>query len=83
MTLTAVCLCDATACKCRAEQARKRLSRFRSLGSIMGLCLLHDNVNLKLPLFFCRHVYKFLLSRTVTFTDFAYLLSPAMMPGPS
>ena len=41
-------------------------------GNLCGLCLLHDNLNLKLPLFFCRHVYKFLLGRKITFADFAF-----------
>jgi hypothetical protein len=49
-----------------------RLQRFRAIGNLLGLCVLHDNLNLKLPLFFCRHVYKFLLGRKVTFADFAF-----------
>ena len=32
---------------------------------MIGLCLLHGGaaLELRLPLFFCRHVYKFLLGR--------------------
>eukprot|EP01043_Picozoa_sp_COSAG02_P015903 COSAG02_NODE_688_length_18473_cov_77.428105_4_plen_2693_part_00 len=54
-----------------------RLQRFRAIGNLLGLCVLHDNLNLKLPLFFCRHVYKFLLGRKVTFADFAFFDSEA------
>ena len=51
-----------------------RLGQFRSLGNIAGLCLLHggEEFGLRLPLYFCRHVYKYLIGRDVTFTDFAY-----------
>ena len=49
-----------------------RLQRFRAIGNLCGLCVLHDNLNLKLPLFFCRHVYKFVLGRKITFADFAF-----------
>eukprot|EP01051_Picozoa_sp_SAG22_P030308 SAG22_NODE_11686_length_473_cov_2.085561_1_plen_82_part_00 len=49
----------------RSLVAIRRLARFRALGAVAGLCLLHHNVSLKLPLFFCRHVYKFLLGASV------------------
>ena len=49
-----------------------RLQRFRAIGNLFGLCVLHDNLNLKMPLFFCRHVYKFLLGRKITFADYAF-----------
>ena len=55
-----------------AAEAAKRCAGFRALGNVAGLCLLHHNVSLKLPLFFCRHVYKFLLGRKITFADFAF-----------
>jgi hypothetical protein len=55
-----------------AAEAVKRCASFRALGNVAGLCLLHHNVSLKLPLFFCRHVYKFLLGRKITFADFAF-----------
>jgi hypothetical protein len=58
--------------KTRKKEKAERLAHFRALGNLAGLCILHDNLNLKLPLFFCRHVYKFLLGRTITFTDFAF-----------
>ena len=34
--------------------------RFRAIGNVVGLCLLHgsDTIRLRLPLYFCRHVYK-------------------------
>jgi hypothetical protein len=39
-----------------------------------GLSLLHGGakLELRLPVFFCRHVYKFLLGRQITFADYAY-----------
>lgn len=58
--------------KSNGIEMAKRRACFRALGNVAGLCLLHHNVSLKLPLFFCRHVYKFLLERKVTFADFAF-----------
>ena len=51
-----------------------RLEQYRSLGNIAGLCLLHggEEFGLRLPLYFSRHVYKYLLGREVTFVDLAY-----------
>ena len=42
-----------------------RLWRFRCVGNAIGLCLLHggEQYELRLPLYFSRHVYKFLLGR--------------------
>ena len=50
------------------------LNQFKKLGNIIGLCLLHGggDYGLTLPLFFCRHVYKFIIGRPITFADYAY-----------
>jgi len=50
------------------------LAEYRSLGNIAGLCLLHggEEFGLRLPLYFSRHVYKYLLGREVSFVDYAY-----------
>ena len=51
-----------------------RLWRYHCLGNMMGLCLLHggEQYDLRFPLYFSRHVYKFLLRRRVEFADYAY-----------
>jgi hypothetical protein len=50
------------------------LSKLRRLGNILGLCLLHggDQFELRSPLYFARHVYKFVIGRPITFADYAY-----------
>ncbi len=50
------------------------LSKLRRLGNILGLCLLHggDQFELRSPLYFARHVYKFIIGRPITFADYAY-----------
>ena len=47
----------------------ERLNAFRNVGRLMGLCLLQNEL---CPLFFNRHVIKFLLSRKVRFHDLAF-----------
>eukprot|EP01052_Picozoa_sp_SAG31_P036801 SAG31_NODE_4645_length_3075_cov_147.262433_5_plen_305_part_00 len=51
-----------------------RLWRFRCVGNAIGLCLLHggEQYELRLPVYFSRHVYKFLLGRRIAFSDYAY-----------
>ena len=51
------------------DTEEQRASRMRGIGNVLGLCLLHG---VKFPLFFCRHVYKFLLGRKVNYADYAY-----------
>jgi hypothetical protein len=57
-----------------SHQVDDRLWRFRCLGNLMGLCLLHggEQYDLRFPVFFSRHVYSFLLRRRVEFSDYAY-----------
>jgi hypothetical protein len=56
-----------------AIQQRRKV--YRALGICIGLCLLHGGAGyeLRFPLYFCRHVYKFLLGRPVHVADFAYV----------
>lgn len=51
------------------QSAPERESCFRSVGNVIGLCLLHG---IRFPLFMCRHVYKVLLGRKVNYADYAY-----------
>ena len=47
----------------------ERLNAFRNVGRLMGLCLLQNEL---CPLYFNRHVLKFLLGRRVRFHDLAF-----------
>ena len=47
----------------------ERLNAFRNVGRLMGLCLLQNEL---CPLFFNRHVIKYMLSRKVRFHDLAF-----------
>eukprot|EP00658_Telonema_sp_P-2_P016122 TRINITY_DN16247_c0_g1_i1.p1 TRINITY_DN16247_c0_g1~~TRINITY_DN16247_c0_g1_i1.p1 ORF type:complete len:1293 (+),score=346.83 TRINITY_DN16247_c0_g1_i1:68-3946(+) len=47
----------------------ERLQKFRNIGRLLGLSLLFD---CRLPVFFHRHVYKYLLGRRVSLADLAY-----------
>ena len=51
-----------------------RAPYFRAVGNAIGLCLLHgsESKRLRLPVYFCRHVYKFMLGRRVEFADYAF-----------
>eukprot|EP01052_Picozoa_sp_SAG31_P040900 SAG31_NODE_6048_length_2192_cov_2.365504_4_plen_240_part_00 len=57
-----------------SHATKQRMDNFRAIGNAMGICLLHggDQYGLRFPLYFCRHVYKFLLGRPITMSDYAY-----------
>ena len=54
---------------CWASREPDRLQKFRNIGRLLGLSLLFD---CRLPVFFHRHVYKYLLGRRVSLADLAY-----------
>ena len=53
----------------QARPTEVRLNAFRNVGRLMGLCLLQNEL---CPLFFNRHVIKYILSRSVKFHDLAF-----------
>ena len=46
----------------------------RPAAQLLPVVLLHggDQFELRSPLYFCRHVYKFIIDRPITFADYAY-----------
>eukprot|EP01044_Picomonas_judraskeda_P014749 COSAG03_NODE_2384_length_2822_cov_3.565553_2_plen_486_part_00 len=63
-----------TLCVCISLLYSLWLGKLRRLGNVLGLCLLHggDQFELRSPLYFSRHVYKFIIGRPITFADYAY-----------
>ena len=47
----------------------ERLNAFRNVGRIIGLCLLHNEL---CPIFFNRHVIKYILRRNISWHDLAF-----------
>jgi len=69
-----VCCHDESRNQLRPVNMKERLDRFRYIGNMMGLCLLHggSTYELRFPVYFCRHVYKYLLGRKITFDDYVF-----------
>jgi len=56
-------------CPVPGEWTAYRLSWFRTVGRLMGLCVLHNDI---LPVTFVRPVLKFILGRTIAWHDLAF-----------
>ena len=69
-----VCCHDESRNQLGTVNIKERLDRFRCIGNMMGLCLLHggSTYELRFPVYFCRHVYKYLLGRKITFDDYVF-----------
>jgi E3 ubiquitin-protein ligase EDD1 len=54
-----------------------RLNAYRNVGRVIGLALLHSEM---MPISFCRHVYKYLLNRKLSWHDLAFF-DPVLYEG--